>query len=396
MTQNPTGDLFVGARRAASYDEPESAGLSLRDDLMDQPHERADQTDMTTAPDTAASTRREVRQGAAVFESHTVAQAASMATVQATPPKPPQATWGWRSQMARLTLGIVKPAATATEMTFLEDQRITRQATWTRAVNVLVTNEGGGTSKTPTCIILAGILASIRGGYVCALEATESRGYLDRRAEGTQQRGLAELLGGAGSVRSAGSVGGYVAPQTSHADVLGSVGGRAELTGEGVMTLRRVIDTYYRISITDSGNSHLHSAYLAALDTADAAVIPCLVSGKAIAGVQAALTTMRTRDGHVDGHVRGLSARTVIVLGHDGGPEDPMLAASIREGLLQLGVHAVVEVPFDPMIRGDGEITLADLSAASQVAWTSAAARVVEALVAAPEESLTGAADARA
>jgi len=130
--------------------------------------------------------------------------------------------------MAKMTLGLVKPSATVAELAYLEDQRIIRQATWTRAVNVLVTNEGGGTGKTPTCIILAGILAFIRGGYVAALEATESRGYLDRRAEGTQQRGLAELLGGAAGVRSAGHVGGYVAPQTSHADVLGSIAGRAE------------------------------------------------------------------------------------------------------------------------------------------------------------------------
>jgi hypothetical protein len=65
-----------------------------------------------------------------------------------------------------------------------------------------------------------------------------------------------------------------------------------------------------------------------------------------------------------------------------------MLAASIRQGLEQLGVRAVVEVPFDPMIRADAEITLADLSAPSRVAWTCVAARVVEALLAAPEPSL--------
>jgi len=96
------------------------------------------------------------------------------------------------------------------------------------------------------------------------------------------------------------------------------------------------------------------------------------------------MTSMRTRDGHAG----GLSSRTVIVLGHDGGPEDPMLAATIRQGLEQLGVRHVVEVPYDPMIRADGEITLANLSPASRVAWTAAAARVVESLLASPEASL--------
>jgi len=384
MTADPTGDLFVGARRAASYDEAENVAQDRADAQAGAMLARAEPVHDSAPVEAGAPARRDALRGSTAPERQIVAHAGAMVAVQATPPKAPPATWGWRSTMARMTLGLLKPSATDAELTYLEDQRIIRQATWTRAVNVLVTNEGGGTSKTPTCIILAGILASIRGGYVAALEATESRGYLDRRAEGTQQRGLDELLGGAARVRSAGNVGGYVAPQTSHADVLGSVASRPELTGDGVLTLRRVIDTYYRISITDSGNSHLHSAYLAALDTADAAVIPCLVSAKAIAGVQAALATMRGRGGHVS----ALAERTVIVLGHDGGPEDPMLAASIRQGLEQLGVTAVVEVPFDPMIRADAEITLADLSASSRVAWTCVAARVVEALLAAPEPSL--------
>ena len=384
MTVDPTGDLFVGARRAASYDEAENLAQDPADAQAGATLAPAEPVHDSAPVQSAAPARRDARRGSTASNGRVAAHAGAIVAVQATPPKAPPATWGWRHAMARMTLGLLKPSATGAEVTYLEDQRIIRQATWTRAVNVLVTNEGGGTSKTPTCIILAGILASIRGGYVAALEATESRGYLDRRAEGTQQRGLDELLGGAARVRSAGNVGGYVAPQTSHADVLGSVATRPELTGDGVLTLRRVIDTYYRISITDSGNSHLHSAYLAALDTADAAVIPCLVSAKAMAGVQAALTTMRGRGGHVS----ALADRTVIVLGHDGGPEDPMLAASIRQGLEQLGVRAVVEVPFDPMIRADAEITLADLSAPSRVAWTCVAARVVEALLAAPEPSL--------
>lgn len=70
----------------------------------------------------------------------------------------------------------------------------------------------------------------------------------------------------------------------------------------------------------------------------------------------------------------------MVVLGHDGGPEDSHIAAELRARLEELGVAAVVEVPFDPAIRLGGSITLASLSERSTRAWTAAAAAVVEAL----------------
>ena len=161
MIVDPTGDLFVGARRAASYDEAENVAQDPADAQSGATLARAESVHDSAPVESGVPARRDALLGSTAPDGQIAAHAGAIVAVQATPPKAPPATWGWRSTMARMTFGLLKPSATGAEVTYLEDQRIIRQATWTRAVNVLVTNEGGGTSKTPTCIILAGILASM-------------------------------------------------------------------------------------------------------------------------------------------------------------------------------------------------------------------------------------------
>lgn len=367
-------EVFTGAQRARRYAEaPDQEPNEALGSVLDL----RDPTEGVTGPAPAGGHDR----GIAPLKRPAPAPRTPVTVPAATGVRPAQ--WGLRGRVGRLTGGLVKLAPESAELAHREALNTIRRATWTRAVNVIVTNPKGGSGKTPTALLLAGILGHVRGGYVAVWEAAESVGTLNQRAEGDPERGLAELLAGAGQVRSAGTLGGYTAPQTSHADVIGSVGGRAVLTAADVLSARTVLDTYYRITLTDTGNNPGHPAFQAALRTADAAVLPCLVSIDALAGLEEALAVMRGAGDDVSG-AHGLLARVVVVLGHDGGPEDSHIATALRARLEELGVAAVVEVPFDPAIRLGGEITLAALSEKSTRAWTSAAAAVVEALSTAP------------
>jgi MinD-like ATPase involved in chromosome partitioning or flagellar assembly len=212
---------------------------------------------------------------------------------------------------------------------------------------------------------------------------TENRGYLCERGEGEPPRGLAELLRGAGAVNSAGTLGGFTAPQTSHADVIGSVGAREELTAEDVVRIRQVLDRYYRITVTDTGNNHLAGAYVAAVATADAVLIPVTPTPSSIEG--ALRTLVRIRDLTADS--THLDQRVVAMITHPGGLEIPSVVAELPEALREYGAE-VVEVPYDVELRRDGEITLDRLTQESRRAWTAVAARVVEKLLNAPETLL--------
>ena len=356
MNELKTTDVFAGAQRRARYEE--------------RPAE----------PTTAGVERGSA--GTTVTPSAISAVGADLEPFRA-PIEQGAASSAWKAFLAKLGLGQAAPSAE--ELADRENERVIRQATWTRAMSVIVVNPKGASCKTPAAIITAGVLASIRGGYVAAWEASEAPGDLADRAEGDPARGLTELLAASSMVTSAGNLAGYTAPQTSHAAVIGTVSARAALSPRDVLTVRGLLDAYYHLTVADTANNVQSETFLTALDTADAVLVPCTLNLQSLRGLQRAMSTLEQRTTE---HLQGITSRVVVVVSHDGGPEDPELAATAVETIRKrYQPRAVVEVPFDPAIRRDGEITLANLSQTSMRAWRSVARHLVDALQHAPEPS---------
>lgn len=348
---------FAGAERRARYDERPAEPVLPAVDQGSEPGE--------------GPTRSPVATGTA------------LAPFRPTPAEPENTSSGWRAFLAKLGMGPSGPDEA--EVADRDHERVIRQATWTRAMNVIVVNPKGSSCKTPAALITAGVLASIRGGYVAAWEASEAPGDLADRAEGDPARGLTELLAASAMVTSAGNLAGYTAPQTSHAAVIGTVSAREALSARDVLTVRGLLDAYYHLTIADTANNLQSETFLTALDISDAVLIPCTLNLQSLRGLQKSMSAL---EGRTTEHLNGIASRVVVVVSHDGGPEDPELAASAVETIRnRYRPRAVVEVPFDPAIRRDGEITLAALSPASQRAWREVARHLVDALQHAPEPS---------
>ncbi|MDF9716462.1 hypothetical protein [Nocardioides sp. ChNu-99] len=257
-----------------------------------------------------------------------------------------------------------------------------RQWTSARSRNVLIANTKSS-GKTITCLVLGGVLASIRGGSVAVTEATPMAGDLAARAEGCPDLGLGELVRVIHDVRSIGELSAFTAPQSSHATVIGSPSVRGPLRAGDIVAVRRLLDTYYALTVTDTANSTSENAFGAALSSTDAVVIPVTCSLASIRGAYNTLQAIYERRSQ-----SSLEQRVVIVATRDGGPEDPALRAEFLPRLQQLG-HPVIEVPFDPALRDDSrELSLSDLSERSRYAWTAVAAAVVDALSTAPGDPL--------
>jgi MinD-like ATPase involved in chromosome partitioning or flagellar assembly len=257
-----------------------------------------------------------------------------------------------------------------------EDETTIRQATFPRAVGVLVANRKGGAGKTPTSIILGGILASIRGGSVAVLEVSDDPGTLTLRSEGTPARGLEELIGDVDTVRTAGQLSSYTAPQTSFASVIGTVHRRRQLVGVDVARLSAVIDDHYAIRVMDSGNQPSSSAFGGAIATADVLVIPVLNSADTVLEALDLLDELRAWGGKA----QYLADRAIIIRLIDGRLEQPHLSSRLAALLDQAHVTGIYEIPYDQHIAERGPITVASLETSTRTAFTAAAAGVIRTL----------------
>ena len=291
-----------------------------------------------------------------------------------------KATRGYRGLLSRLGIrlspGPKENAARAAADAAHSDEVAVRQATWTRAVSILVANPKGGVGKTPIAILLGGTLAAIRGGSVCIMEVSDDPGALTFRAEGIPTLGIGELVRDIGSIRSAGQLAGYTAPQTSYASVLGTVGARPQLTNDAVTAVAAVIDDYYAIRVMDSGNQPSSPAFHAAVETADILVIPTFNAGDAALEAIALLNTLRTSGGHA----AELADRAILLRLADGRPEIPHITERVDELVATSGIRQVFTIPYDEHIAERDQLSLEKLAEPTQRALVTAAAALVRSL----------------
>lgn len=361
--------LFAGGQRAHKYDDPATTTTAEPQAAVDEAEEAEVIRHESVPPPPGSAPATE---------------AAPMEPVEPVvgelvPTRPaevaPAAPGVWQRFLIRV--GAAEAPPTAQELEDRENERIVRQSTWTRAMSAVVANPKGGSTKTPLSLLLAGAIADIRGGGVAAWEATEVPGDLSDIAEGSPPRGLTELIAAGETVTSAGTLAGYTAPQTSHAAVIGSVSARAEISPEEITAVRALLGTYYQVDIADTANNLQRPSLRELLKGADAVVIPCVISHKSVRGLQRALTALES--------VPGLRGRAVLVVSHDGGPEDAGFAASLIDNLMRhYAAKAIVELPYDPAIRADGELTYSSLQPSTRYAMRTIARHVIECFNAAP------------
>ncbi|AYG05530.1 MinD/ParA family ATP-binding protein [Gryllotalpicola protaetiae] len=351
------------------------------------PHEgESQQRQWQVSPPPAAPAPTEDAEPAAPVEDdddELFSDPAKLLSNQATVQPTEKATTGLRGVLARVGLN-VKPSAAETKerehaarLAGYEAQ--VRQATYPRCIRVLVANKKGGAGKTPTAINLAGCIASVRGGQTAVWEVSDDPGALTYRTEGEPTYGVGELVRDVDKITSAGQLGGYTAPQTSFAAVIGSVGRRPRLTRDNVVAVSGLLDEFYAVQVMDSGNQPTSSAFQGAAEVADVLVIPLLNAGDSALEAVQLLDELRAGDEHS----RYLADHAIAVRLTDGRMEHDRVSRSIEKLLHRNGVQTLVQVPFDHHIAERGQITYSKLQPATREAFVTLAAHVVTAAQAA-------------
>lgn len=253
-------------------------------------------------------------------------------------------------------------------------EALIRQSTWTRGVGVLVANKKGNAGKTPTCLSLAAILASVRGGSVAAVEFTDDKGQLAYRAEGDPALGIGELVRDLKNVSTQSQLRGYTVTQTSFASIIGSTSrSRPPLTGQDVTGVSNLIDDYFTMRLMDTGNQYSSSAFTGALSVTDVLVIPTMNSMDSVFDALELLEFLE----HLGGRSAVLARTAIIVRLSDGRPE--FKASRIANFFLEKGIagEQIFSVPYDEHIAERGELSLKKLTEPTRQAFTAIAAAVV-------------------
>lgn len=292
-------------------------------------------------------------------------------------PLRPAAT-GWRALVRRLTFGTIAPQAGAGELAQIADAAAAR-ARWRGPKTVVVVNPKGGAAKTATTVGLAATFGDVRGGAVLAWDANETLGTLGLRTPAVPNPGtVVDLLHRIGSFETQmarrGDLADIVRAQESgNFHVLASdedPGRMSQIDASAFARLHDVLFRYYDVLVIDTGNNPRADNFTAALEVADALVIPLswaedkvVTAGRLIDQLE----QMRRGD---------LVRRAVTVV--TGAPGSSVTAEQIAtwRAWFEERTAGVVEVPIDAHIAGGGPILFDQLAPATRRAYLAAAAAV--------------------
>lgn len=253
---------------------------------------------------------------------------------------------------------------------------------WVGPRTIAVVNGKGGSSKTPSTILLAALLARYGGGNVIAWDNNSTRGTLGWRTEsGGHDATVADLLPRAsyllGTEARASDLEAFTHHQSvDRFDVLRS--DPTQLASEqpadevSFRAVHAVLARYYRIILIDTGNDESLPAWSSMIERTDAIVVPTITRPEHAESARLLLDGLARSGRHGE---RLAEQATVIVSQASASEPSPAHYVEVFNGM----ARAAVGIPYDPAMS-NSPLLLDSLGAASRRAWLAAGAALTDAL----------------
>lgn len=253
---------------------------------------------------------------------------------------------------------------------------------WVGPRTIAVVNGKGGSSKTPSTILLAALLARYGGGNVIAWDNNSTRGTLGWRTEsGGHDATVTDLLPRASHLLGTEARASDLEEFTHHQsvdrfDVLRS--DPTQLASEqpadevSFRAVHAVLARYYRIILIDTGNDESLPAWSSMIERTDAIVVPTITRPEHAESARLLLDGLARSGRHGE---RLAEQATVIVSQASASEPSPAHYVEIFNGMARVAVG----IPYDPAMS-NSPLLLDSLGAATRRAWLAAGAAMTDAL----------------
>ena len=253
---------------------------------------------------------------------------------------------------------------------------------WAGPRTIAVVNGKGGSSKTPSTVLLAAILARYGGGSVMAWDNNSTRGTLGWRTEKAKHGAtVVDLLPHAERLLGPQARAADLAQFTHHQsvdrfDVLRS--DPTQLSSDqpadeaSFRAVHSVLSRYYRIILIDSGNDESLPAWSEMIRRADAIVVPTITRPEHAESARLLLEGLARAGGHA---AQLADQATVVVSQASAAEPSPAHYVKVFSGM----ARAAVGIPYDAAMSSS-PLLLDCLASRTRRAWLAAASALADAL----------------